>query len=158
MEGIAGTRTSSIAELVDIMPTLAELAEVNLPTQKLGDRLYPVEGQSLVPVLESISTSSRMLRDRSTGRTTPRMHAWEDETSSTASTSTQMNAAVSNTTTTTTTTAATTAAWLLLPDSHSRAAFSQYPRKPSNESVMWQNNGIDHASAEEFTTGRSFFQ
>lgn len=31
------------------------------------------------------------------------------------------------------------------------AAFSQYPRKPADEAVPWQKNGIDHSTPEQFT-------
>lgn len=47
IEGIAGTRTSLLAELVDIMPTLADLAGIPIPE----DQGFPLEGVSLVPAL-----------------------------------------------------------------------------------------------------------
>ncbi|GMH94149.1 hypothetical protein TrVE_jg12622 [Triparma verrucosa] len=51
LEGTAGTRSDELAELVDIMPTIAELAEIDVPHTKLGDRLNPIEGTSLVTSL-----------------------------------------------------------------------------------------------------------
>lgn len=100
MDGIAGTHSSALAELIDVMPTLADLAGMRqcgtvqactslhptvpyamlyiaphftsssfsqlthypcrvwvcvpgipLPSEQLGDKLFPVEGSSLVPAL-----------------------------------------------------------------------------------------------------------
>lgn len=88
MKGIAGTRSKALAELVDLMPTLAELAGIPLPAEQLGDRLNPPEGTSLVPAL--------------TGKA---VH---------------------------------------------EAVFSQYPRKPADDDIPWQSNGIDHSDPSEF--------
>ena len=63
MPDTAGTRTSAFAELVDIMPTLAELAGVATPSTKLADRKSPLEGVSLVPALTGN-------KQRPVGRTT----------------------------------------------------------------------------------------
>ena len=41
-------RTDDLAELVDLMPTLAELAEISVPATKWGDKKNPIEGKSLV--------------------------------------------------------------------------------------------------------------
>ena len=41
-------RTSDLSELVDLMPTLAELAEVDVPQTKWGDKKNPIEGKSPV--------------------------------------------------------------------------------------------------------------
>jgi len=89
MPQTAGTRTDHFAELVDVMPTLAELAGIPTPSTKLGDRLDPVEGVSLVPALGG----SEVVKT---------------------------------------------------------AAFSQYPRKPKDLDVPWQNNGIDHSDPSKF--------
>jgi iduronate 2-sulfatase len=51
LENIAGTRSDELAELVDIMPTLAELAGIEVPTTKYGDRHAPIEGTSIVSAL-----------------------------------------------------------------------------------------------------------
>ncbi len=52
-----GTRSSELAELVDIMPTLADLAGISTPS-KIGDRLWPIEGTSLVPALKGDNVKS----------------------------------------------------------------------------------------------------
>ena len=44
------TRSSELVELVDLMPTFAELAEISLPTS-IGDKLNPPEGTSIVSSL-----------------------------------------------------------------------------------------------------------
>jgi len=88
LEGTAGTHSNALAELVDVMPTLADLAGIPLPAEQPGDKLFPVEGLSLVPAL-------------------------------------------------------------LGEDVHS-AVFSQYPRKPADDDVPWQKNGIDHSAPSEF--------
>ena len=61
---------------------------IPLPTQQLGDKLFPVEGTSLVPAL-----------------TGGHVHS---------------------------------------------AVFSQYPRKPADDDIPWQKNGIDHSTPSEF--------
>jgi len=47
----AGTRNDELAELVDLMPTMAELVGIDVPGKKFGDREAPIEGISLVPSL-----------------------------------------------------------------------------------------------------------
>ena len=47
-----GTRTAALAELIDIMPTMAELADIDVPHTKAGDLKNPIEGTSLVPALK----------------------------------------------------------------------------------------------------------
>ncbi|GMH96801.1 hypothetical protein TL16_g13321, partial [Triparma laevis f. inornata] len=51
LEGTAGTRSDELAELVDILPTVAELAGIDVPHTNLGDRMNPIEGKSLVKSL-----------------------------------------------------------------------------------------------------------
>ena len=65
-------------------------AGIPLPTTQAGDKLFPVEGLSLVPALRGDGTQ---------------VH---------------------------------------------EAAFSQYPRKPADDEVPWQKNGIDHSTPAEF--------
>lgn len=88
IEGIAGTHTSALAELIDIMPTMAELAGVPLPIDKIGDLHDPIEGVSLVPALSGSNVHSEV--------------------------------------------------------------FSQYPRKPEDDNIPWENNGVDHSDPSEF--------
>ena len=51
-----GTRTAVIVELVDIMPSLSDLAGLPSPTIHPGD--VPLDGVSFAPVLEGMDSSS----------------------------------------------------------------------------------------------------
>jgi iduronate 2-sulfatase len=57
MPSTHNTRSSELVELVDIMPTVAELADIPLPSS-LGDKLNPPEGVSIVPSLSGSSVKS----------------------------------------------------------------------------------------------------
>ncbi|GMI46197.1 hypothetical protein TrCOL_g1448 [Triparma columacea] len=48
------TRSSELVELVDLMPTFAELAEISLPSS-IGDKLNPPEGKSIVSSLSGVN-------------------------------------------------------------------------------------------------------
>jgi arylsulfatase A-like enzyme len=61
-----GTWTSQVGHVIDLMPTCLELAHVEYPKALQGRTLKPLEGQSLVPVLEGRAP-------------VPRTLAWEHE-------------------------------------------------------------------------------
>ena len=44
--------THQVGHVMDILPTLAELAGTRCPEKRQGKPLIPVEGRSLVPVLK----------------------------------------------------------------------------------------------------------
>ena len=46
-----GRRTKQLSHIIDIMPTCLELAQANYPTDRDGEPIYPLEGESLVPTL-----------------------------------------------------------------------------------------------------------
>jgi len=43
---------SEVGHIIDIMPTLAEVAGAHYPTERNGEKIQPMEGQSLLPALE----------------------------------------------------------------------------------------------------------
>jgi arylsulfatase A-like enzyme len=49
----AGEMTSAPGYLIDIMPTLLEVAGATYPTERSGEWIYPLEGKSLVSVFET---------------------------------------------------------------------------------------------------------
>lgn len=61
---------------------------IPLPSQKLGDKLHPAEGISLVPALNGVDVHTEV--------------------------------------------------------------FSQYPRKPKDDDIPWDDNGVDHSDPSEF--------
>ena len=109
LNGTANTRSDELAELVDVMPTLAELAGVEVPTTKLGDRLAPPEGTSLVPALVAAAARGAATEERESARTPGKAGKVKS------------------------------------------AAFSQYPRKPRDETEAWAHNSIDHDDPSLFT-------
>jgi arylsulfatase A-like enzyme len=46
-----GAITHQVGHIVDFMPTLLELADAEYPSEFQGEKILPVEGKSLVPVL-----------------------------------------------------------------------------------------------------------
>jgi len=46
----SGTFTSQVGHIIDFMPTCAELAAAEYPTEHNGHEIIPVEGKSLVPI------------------------------------------------------------------------------------------------------------
>jgi arylsulfatase len=44
--------TNEIGHIIDLMPTLVDLAKTTYPAEYKGNRVLPVEGRSLLPVLE----------------------------------------------------------------------------------------------------------
>ncbi len=47
-----GTITQQVGHIIDVLPTCAELAQAEYPSQRGGRQIIPVEGKSLVPILE----------------------------------------------------------------------------------------------------------
>jgi iduronate 2-sulfatase len=52
-----GVHSSALVELIDIMPTLADLAGVSVPGALPGDAAQPPEGTSLLPLLQDPTTT-----------------------------------------------------------------------------------------------------
>ena len=52
----SSNRSSTLAELVDVMPTVAELANIEVPNKKKGDKKHPIEGKSLVGAIKGDDT------------------------------------------------------------------------------------------------------
>ncbi|TWU60348.1 Arylsulfatase [Rubripirellula tenax] len=48
----ADTITRQPAHIIDFMPTFLELADASYPTQYAGQQILPVEGRSLIPILD----------------------------------------------------------------------------------------------------------
>lgn len=72
----AGSLTRQVGHVMDLLPTLAEVAEAKVPAERNGKRLLPLEGISFLPVLrgdvarsfhdrESTSTRDRKSESRS---------------------------------------------------------------------------------------------
>ncbi len=58
-----GKVNHSVGHIIDLMPTFAELAGINIPTHYKGRRLLPLEGRSLAPIFfdQSEGTEEREL-------------------------------------------------------------------------------------------------
>lgn len=119
--GLAGTRTAALAELVDVMPTMADLMDISLPNTTAGDRLHPPEGMSLVPVLRAVAATATA--------TAADAAADADAVSATASTSTGVEDV----------------------PLMKKAAFSQTARCPKHERIPWYSNGCDHHAADSMS-------
>lgn len=48
----SGSRTDQIGHVVDFMPTVLELSGAKYPTERSGNTVLPIEGRSLVPILQ----------------------------------------------------------------------------------------------------------
>ena len=57
----AGTVSSSVGYVSDLMPTITELAGAKYPTTFKGNKITPVSGQSLVPLFKGQTYKGREL-------------------------------------------------------------------------------------------------
>jgi arylsulfatase len=48
----AGTTTNQVGHIIDFMPTFLEMADADYPSEHAGEKLLPVEGRSLLPILK----------------------------------------------------------------------------------------------------------
>jgi arylsulfatase len=69
--------TESVGHIIDLMPTLCELAGADYPKQHAGRDVLPVEGRSLVPVLKGESTPPRTLAWEWAGNRAVREGDWK---------------------------------------------------------------------------------
>jgi arylsulfatase len=75
--GATGTFTNQVGHIIDLMPTCLELAGVAYPQEFQGRTLIPLEGHSLVPILQGRELGPRTLAWEHEGNRAIRSGDWK---------------------------------------------------------------------------------